>query len=330
MRAVLTHLGERLVTRDSGGGEIALISRRIFVLPTAAGVLFGGVLLLMLLGSVNYDLALGLGLTFLLASLGITALLHTGRNLARLRVVPARTSPVFAGETAQFTLVLRNPDALVRHGIGVTRGAGDPQYVDVPAAGAVLARLAVPTERRGRLRPGRVTLFTRFPLGLFRAWAYVEVDACCIVYPKPAPPGLPLPAPRPHREDGLSHGDAPDDFVGLREYQPGDSPRRVAWKAIARGHVLLTKQFAGGGAGELWLTLEVLPRSQDIEDRLSQLARWVLDAHVQGLAWGLALPGRRLAIGTGAIHRDRCLEALALYQSEPPAPRPDLPTGSER
>src|SRR5688500_9890592 len=85
-------------------GEIELVQRRIFILPTRAAVGFGVAIVLMGLGSINYALSLGFILTFLLASLTISAMLHTWRNLAGLRVAPGKTAPVFAGETARFAI----------------------------------------------------------------------------------------------------------------------------------------------------------------------------------------------------------------------------------
>src|ERR1044072_7592596 len=79
-------------------GEIVLVHRRGFILPTRAALGFALVLLLMGTGSINYGLSLGFVLTFLLASLTGSAILHTFRNLAGLRITPARTTPVFAGE----------------------------------------------------------------------------------------------------------------------------------------------------------------------------------------------------------------------------------------
>ena len=49
-------------------GTIVLVQRRVFILPTAQGLLFTGVILLMLIGSVNYDLSLGFILAFLLGA----------------------------------------------------------------------------------------------------------------------------------------------------------------------------------------------------------------------------------------------------------------------
>ena len=296
-------------------GEVVLVQRRIFILPTRSGVLFAFVLVLMLTGSINYTLSLGFILTFLLASLAISGILHTFRNLVGLRITAARTTPVFAGDVAHFRICLHNPTRAERYSIALTRDRREVTMIDVPASGSAIAGAAVPAERRGLLRPGRLTLYTRFPVGLFHAWSYVDLDTHCVVYPRPAPAGLPLPPIKAGGSAGAGLALGRDDFAGLRQYHPGDSPRHIAWKAAARGQGLLTKQFVGRTAAEMWLTLDALPPGLDLEEKLSRLTRWVLDAHAAGLAYGLQLPGTLVAMGTGEAHRDRCLEALALFEA---------------
>src|SRR4029079_1256918 len=116
------------------------------------------------------------------------------------------------------------PAILARH-----LAAGSQFVVDIPAQGAAEVVLAVPAKRRGWLLLGRVLLETRFPLGLFRAWSYVEPDARCLVYPQPE--RTPLPAPLAEAAAGAlrSQSAGNDDFSGLRTYQLSDSPRHVAW-----------------------------------------------------------------------------------------------------
>ena len=70
---------------------VVLVQRRIFILPTRQGYLFAFILLLLLVASINYQLSLGFLLTFLLASMAGTAMLHTFRNLSRLSIAPGRT-----------------------------------------------------------------------------------------------------------------------------------------------------------------------------------------------------------------------------------------------
>ena len=295
-------------------GSIVLVQRRIFILPSRHGMIYVGALLLMLTGSINYSLSLGFVLTFLLAALGVNSILHTFRNLAGLRISPGRAQPVYAGDRAHFALVIDNPGALDRYSIGVTRNRKDAIFADVPAREAATITVAVPAPRRGILKPGRLTLFTRFPLGLCYAWAYVEPAVSCLVYPRPEAAHVPLPLPAPHAGQGVVHGSGQEDFAGLRSYHPGDSPRHIAWKAAARGQGLLTKHFSGRADTELWLDWHATPETLGVEGRLSRLARWVIDAHAAGLSFGLRLPAVTLTPAPGNAQHDRCLEALALYQ----------------
>ena len=289
--------------------------RRVYIVPSRLGLFFGGTLAILLVGSINYALSLGFALTFLLAGMGIAAMVQTTRNLARLSVRPGRSEPVFAGDAARFHLALANPGNFDRPEILVHHlGSGAQQTVDVAASDSAAVVLPVPAPRRGRLPLGRVMLETRFPVGLFRAWSYVEPDCRCLVYPHPVASALPPPAPNAQAGGARAHAQGSDDFSGLRAFQPADSPRHVAWKSVAKSEDMLTKQFAGDAVAELWLDLHELSPALGLEQRLSRLAGWVLAAERAGAVYGLRLPGTRLDPGRGDAHRAACLEALALYK----------------
>jgi uncharacterized protein (DUF58 family) len=241
-------------------------------------------------------------------------MVHTARNLARIAISAGRAEPVFAGESAQFRLYLDGRAAFDRPAILARHVASGSQLVvDIPPGAVAEAVLAVPAARRGWVQLGRVMLETRFPLGLFRAWSYVEPDARCLVYPRPE--RSPLPPYTGEAAVGAIHAPTPgaDDFAGLRSYQRSDSPRHIAWKAVARADELLTKQFAGDAAAELWLDMKLLPAGLSLEQRLSRLAGWVLAADRAGAHYGLRLPGVEIAPARGDLHRAACLQALALY-----------------
>ena len=296
-------------------GTIRLGHRRVYIVPTQLGWMFGGVLAILLIGSINYALALGFGLTFLLAGLGFAGMIHTARNLARLEVSTGRTEPVFAGEAAQFPLRIDNPAPFDRPSILVRHVASGVQLVvDVPAQSSADAVLGLPAERRGRLPLGRVMIETRFPLGMFRAWSYVEPEVHCLVYPRPAKSAFPQATVRDSGGRASAQAGGTDDFAGLRRYQASDSPRHIAWKRAAQSDDLLTKQFSQEAAHELWLDWQRTNPRLDVEERLSVLTGWVLAADAAGDRYGLALPGLSLAPASGEAHRQRCLEALALFQ----------------
>jgi uncharacterized protein (DUF58 family) len=297
-------------------GTVELVHRRVYIVPARMGWFFGGTLAVLLVGSINYALSLGFALTFLLAGLGLAGMVHTARNLARIAVSAGRAEPVFAGESAQFRLYLDGRAAFDRPAILARHVASGSQLVvDIPSRSSAEIVLAVPAPKRGRLALGRVMLETRFPLGLFRAWSYIEPDARCVVYPRPE--RSPLPPFSGEAAAGARRTQTPgsDDFAGLRGYQRSDSPRHIAWKAVARSEDMLTKQFAGEAAAELWLDSQLLPAGLGLEQRLSRLAGWVLAAEGAGAHYGLRLPGVEIAPGRGEAHRAACLQALALYAS---------------
>lgn len=295
-------------------GVIVLMQRRIFILPTRHGLMFAAMLMLMLTGSINYSLSLGFILTFLLGAMGVNTIIYTFRNLANLRIAGGRARPVFAGDTAHFIVHLENVGDTPRYAVNLTHDKREWETVDIPAGTTVSTAAGVPARRRGLLRPGRLTLFTRYPLGLVYAWAYIDLDLRCVVYPRPASPGLPLPAPATSAGAGSERGTGQEDFSGMRQYHVGDSPRHIAWKLAARDQGLLTKQFSGRAEAELWLDWSLLPAAMGTEEKLSHLARWVIDAHETGLSFGLRLPGETVEMANGDAQRERGLEALALFE----------------
>jgi uncharacterized protein (DUF58 family) len=298
-------------------GELRLSHRNVYVLPSRAGMLYALVLLAMLVASINYALSLGFMLTFLLGAVAIVAMLHAFRNLSSLILRPGRAEPVFAGQPAEFSLQLTNPGRNERFAIRLAaEGMVRHEIVDVAPGAEQTVRIAVPTTRRGWLQLPRVSVWTTWPLGLWRAWAWWQPALRVLVYPTPETPPAPLPDTFALAGDGQGSAGGEDDVAAIRPYRPGDSPRRIAWKAMARtaSDELLTKEFEGGDRGELTLDWHVLPPQMDAEARVSRLTRWVLDADAAGARWAMVLPGRTLDADAGPDHRARCLEALAMLE----------------
>jgi uncharacterized protein (DUF58 family) len=291
---------------------VTLVQRRIFILPTRQGYTFGFTVLILLVASINYALSLGFVLTFTLVSMAGVAMLHTWRNLAHLRLRPGRCDPVFAGDTAHFGVNVETP-AQTRFAIAIRRKGDDPVYADVAPTETASILLPAIAARRGIMRCGRLEIFTRYPVGLFHAWSYVDFDLQLIVYPKPDPQGgMPPAQSRSVSEEGIPvAGD--EEFNMLRPYHAGDPPKLIAWKALAREQGLLTKEFSAMASSELWLDWEEA-HAADIEARLSVLTHWVLQAERFGQSYGLRIPGTTVAPGRGEAHRTRCLEALALFR----------------
>jgi uncharacterized protein (DUF58 family) len=226
--------------------------------------------------------------------------------------------PPFAGSDAAFGLALANPGRAPRFDIEAAAPDAAQAPVSVPATGEAALELRVPTRRRGSVVLDRVEVSTCFPYGLFRAWAVLHPALPCLVYPRPAADAPPPPRlPGPQGGGLVRRGE--DDFAGLKDYHPGDAPRHIAWKAYARAGELLVKEWSGDAEAVPVFDLADAPGA-DLEERLSILARWIVDAEARGQAFGLQLPGEEHPPAPGAAQRRRCLAALARFE----APAPDV------
>lgn len=294
---------------------ISLKRRRIYILPTRFGVAFASMVFAMLLGSLNYGASLGFALTFLLTGLGLVVMHHCHNNLLGASIKFLGAAPVFAGARAEFKIAVGNDAAAARLEIELKHNEHTAGPIDVASGGTETLRLGVPTQRRGWVALDRFRVETRYPAGLFRAWTWVHMQTRCLVYPRPAEPGRPLPEGGTGETSGRPQaGD--DDFAGLRAAAAGDPLQRIAWKAYARTDMLLLKEFSSGTGAPCLLDWNMLPNLQT-ELRLAQLARWCLDADTAGRSFALRLPNREVPLGLGPKHLAVCLEALALFE-EPP------------
>jgi uncharacterized protein (DUF58 family) len=293
---------------------LTLARRRLYILPTRAGLAFGALVFTMLIGALNYANSLALLFAFLLAGFALVAMHECHRNLLGLSLLEAAAPPLFAGSTGALRLTLQNASRAARYRVQ-TAMADDPAVpVDLPAGGRVEIELSLRATRRGLQRIDRLRVSGSHPFGLFRAWTWVHAPIVVIVYPRAAG-SLPLPADSAANGSTSPRGaSGADEWFGLRPFRDGDSPRQVAWKAYAREAPLLVKEYSTAGSPLRLLSLDAAGQP-DIESRLAQLARWVVDAEAAGDLYGLELAGESIPPHRGPDHRHRCLTALALYGS---------------
>ena len=307
--------------------QLELTQRNVYILPTRAGLLLALTLLVLLIGSINYQLNLGYLLTFLIAGSALAALHLTHGNLNGLRLQLQPGEPVFAGEAATVTVTLHNPTRRERWAIALDwlapgqtgRDIDWPgHWTDLPAQGHVTLQLRCVMPQRGRHALPPLQAQTRFPLGILRAWCWWRPAALLLVYPAPETPASPLPPPT-GVEEGLTTTDtngSSDEWEGLRPWRRGDPLHWVAWKKVARQAESgrddwVSRDFTRPSGRRCWLDAGRTGLS-DPEQRLSRLCAWVLAAEAQQLDYGLRLGALEIAPGHGATHRQRCLEALAL------------------
>ena len=289
---------------------IELGQRRIYVLPTAFGIGFGAMLMVMLLGALNYNNNAALLLTCLLGAACAQSMYGAFRALHGLRLEAIRADHAEAGQALRVELRFTAPQ---RAHAGLCLHVGAAAHDFSVAAGAALnLPISLHSERRGWMELPALKLGSTWPFGLFRAWSWLRPDTRVLVYPAreavgPPPAGTgaeSTPAPRSH--------ELGEDYAGLRAYQPGDSPRRIAWKASARNATLLLRLHEPPDAQALWHLQWSALRGLDHETRIMRLARWVDEAHRGGQRWQLDLPAQSLGPDAGGAHYHACMSALAL------------------
>lgn len=295
---------------------VTLTQRNVYILPTRPGFMLGATLLILLVGSINYQLNLGYLLTFLLAgsaAVGMHVCHGTLRGLT-LNLMPP--PPQFAGAAATLSIVLGNMRKSVRYGIGLAVLDATHEdhwtWTDVPAQGSCTVQVAFRPERRGLHRVPPLTAETRFPLGTFRVWTVWRPAAQVLVYPQPEAHPPPLPPGEP-RSGGaaVARVQSTGEFEGVRAYRRGDPMKLVVWKKVAKSDQLVSRDTMQAQRQELWLDHEQCGVAER-EARISRLAAWVLQADKLGSDYGLRLPGLQVPPAAGEAHKRRCLEALAL------------------
>lgn len=291
---------------------IRIGQRRVYILPTGPGLVFGACVAVMLLGSVNYALSLAYMLTFLLAATGLVASVHTFRNLAWLSVRAMPSNPVFAGGTARFTLQVDNPGSRDRYSIRAQLEQA-VALTDLPRQSVTSITLDIPARHRGWQSAGPFTLETRYPLGLFRAWAVLRPTARVLVYPRPRTRPLPQASTAAAEAASRSRGPGQDEVADLRPYREGDALSHVAWKSLARGDLLFTRVLDATQSTQAWIDWVALPADIGTEDRLEYLSGWVIELQDKGATFGLRLPGTVIEPASGLAHVACCLERLALF-----------------
>ncbi len=302
-------LNERMPPANS----LTLNQRNIFILPTREGLVFSVLIFFMVLAGINYQNSLIFALAFLLASLMMVSILHTYRNLSGLTILAGGSLPAFAGEDAEFTVVLKRLGDRTYEALRLGWNPELLQGADLLEEEELRVRLYAETVTRGLLNPGRLLIETAYPVGLFRSWSWVDLDMRSVVYPRPVRAGA-IPRAEATSQDGeLVRKEGVDDFYGLRPYQQGDPMRHVAWKSYARTDELLTKQFAALADRRVWLDWDYFS-GMDREARLGRLCYWVLELDRTQDEYGLRLPGVTVDPGRGQEHRERVLRELALFE----------------
>lgn len=187
---------------------------------------------------------------------------------------------------------------------------------------------------RGVYEFGPLVVSTRFPLGLARRHAVVDVRDRLVVWPRLGKLGSRSPravqqqtefnSRQSHHQRGLYDG----DFYGLRDWRAGDSLRWIHWRTTARRGELMVRQFERQRAPDITLLVDLwqppraeLCQRENVELAISYAATLVRDTCRRGgHQITIAIAGRQNVFfrgPAGAVLLEQALAALATAEPTP-------------
>ena len=309
---MIKKLRERLEQRLSREGtQLRLSLRNLYILPSSFGALWLLSTAFLYLIGINSGSNGPLLLAFLCTGLFLLSMFLTQFNLHGLELRIDQPAAGFAGELIPYPIQLIS---LSERFTLRLRFRQQPLLVQalIPIGTSQVAPCWRP-RKRGLQTPGRLTLYSKAPLGLFVCWSHWQPPHPQLIYPRPVTGPIlehwrPLPQ-QPNSSGAAEWSAFADDFRELSAHRPEEGLQRVAWKQLARGRGWLTKRFESNAPKERVLAPDPkLPQ----EEALQHLSARVQALSQQDEPFALELPGCSLPNGRGLKHQAAALRALAL------------------
>lgn len=314
LRIALTNNYQRWIAKKNPPRDQVTLNRKnIFIIPTRNGMLFIFSSGLVFIAAINYAVSLAFALAFLMVSIFILSILHCFNNLNQLTLNSRSAQDVFCGEEACFRVQLSRSPKRRHESLEFNFPNSISSYSDLTARDTEEVEVFTQANRRGEYKAPMLRVLTRFPLGLCRAWSVIDLNLHCIVYPRPVPFSMnQFDSGSSGGSDSAINREGSEDFYGLRDYVPGDSLNKVAWKSLARGQGMHLKQFVDYVDNKIWLEWDMF-YGFNVEERLSRLCYCVIQLSKTGKPFGMRIPGSEFSPATGLDHRKILLRALARF-----------------
>lgn len=292
--------------------------KNIFILPSRFGVVYLLFTVVLFLLGTNYQNNIIILLSFLLASLFVTAMHHSFFNLSGLTVSSYAKPHCFADKASQLSIELTTSKPRYHLSAQFDQHPATSHWHCSKGSNDITVPLYF--NRRGLVPLTRLKIVSQYPLGLFTTWTKLDLDLTATVYPSVKQ------LASHYRKDDNNRQVSEDDnnanqvydhqqmeeFLQLAPYQQGQSLAHIAWKQVATGQGWFSKQYGAPQSDDIWLSLKQIPIG-DIEDKLSYLTGLILDYDKQQQAFGLQLSNETIAPNQGSQHVKACLTALAKY-----------------
>lgn len=192
---------------------------------------------------------------------------------------------------------------------------------ELAANRSVEIRPRVKPQRRGSIDFTGITIARADRFGLFRGFkTYAKVDSLLVLPRRYALPELTLPGARVYQHGGMtlasSVGDS-EEFLGLRDYRPGDPLKSIHWKSFARTGTPVVKEFQDEFFDRHALILDTFGEGvsdEVFEEGVSIAASFAADIDTHECLLDLLFMGAEtycFTAGRGQLHTGNLLEILA-------------------
>jgi uncharacterized protein (DUF58 family) len=303
---------------------LQLKPEKVYILPTSHGLVILATVVIMILVGATYGNNLVNTLAFLLFSVLLVSMVQTHANLRGIKIQSIHCSDAFAGSDVQVGVRIENVNKVFSHNIWLeAKELGVRVRTDGIGAGETQTlSIFLPTQERGRYPVPRLRIFTKYPLGLFVAWS-IQKEELVYYYLYPKPSGLlqlPQKTTRFGEERGQGHGDSSlqpgiEEFFEFSRYHLGDSIRRIDWRVSERIGRLVLRSYKGEEGGSLRISLADT-KGSDIEERLSQLSHWIVQAQRKKVKFELHVPQSSPISSGDKGDVTIALRALAVFDRE--------------
>jgi uncharacterized protein (DUF58 family) len=248
------------------------VAARFAPTPTAAVIFFAGVVAIVV-ALANGNLLAHLIAAIVFAFLAVSAAL-AARALDGLSVTLAVQATAYDGDDVALGFEVRNAGRRVRSLVEITsrfyasttpEGSVTALAAEVAPGGTVAVTGEVPGLRRGEHVFEPPTLSSGDPFGLFTVSRSMEESVTptrrLTVFPRPVPIDyLAIASDLSWSISGLEpthQAGSSGDFLGTREYRPGDSVRAIHWPLSARMGELIVKEFERNASTEVSIFLDL-------------------------------------------------------------------------
>jgi uncharacterized protein (DUF58 family) len=295
---------------------------KIYIVPSRFGLLyFSGTIAMMIIAG-TYSNNLVFLLSFILFSIGISAMFFTNSNLKQLILEDYEIQNQFAKEDFIVSMnffSLKTSDSFnIQVSLEIETKWNKIEkltqtvlFVKNSISSNHLLKFKL--DRRGKYKVRRVKLSSTYPLGLFTAWTWIKDERDFYVYPN-CFGSYPFETKISQSDSYQKTKRGGDDFWETKDYVYGDSIKRIDWKNYAKSETLKVKVF-DANASEAYVVSFDPKNSSDIEMEISAIAQLIRTAFSDRVPLELRMPIAQIQNASSSDGFHQALKILSDWPS---------------